>query len=201
MQALVVADQKTVVQLAAEETEAEDLLSVIEDVAIESQDDLETAAEVLTRVKGRLKELDAEKHKIIRPLLDATNNVRNLFEPVLAYYRGCEKHLKLKIAGYHADRAQANQRLLAQAAVAKSPIEAAEAITQIDAPDKTEGVSVRDAWDFEVTDPEKVPRQYLTIDPVKIRKAMNYMATFGAEPTIEGVRFFKKSIVSSRAKS
>lgn len=57
------------------------------------------------------------------------------------------------------------------------------------------GVSFREDWDFEVVEAGMVPREYLSVDLVKIRGVVRAMK--GAT-TIPGIRVFSKKVVASK---
>lgn len=57
------------------------------------------------------------------------------------------------------------------------------------------GVSFRDVWDFEITNEALVPREYLQIDEVKLRRVVQ--ALKGAT-RIPGVKAISKRVVSAR---
>jgi hypothetical protein len=60
---------------------------------------------------------------------------------------------------------------------------------------KVEGMSFRDNWRFEITDPNLIPREYLSVDTVKIGGVVKVMKD-GA--SIPGVRVFCEKIAVSR---
>lgn len=62
---------------------------------------------------------------------------------------------------------------------------------------KLPGVSERKDWDFEITDPAAIPREYLAVDESKIRRVVKAL---GAESNITGIRVFQKPVVSVRAR-
>lgn len=53
-------------------------------------------------------------------------------------------------------------------------------------------------WEFEVVDPNQVPREFLSVDESKIRKYRDYQVQIGNTPEIPGVKFDKKVSVESR---
>jgi hypothetical protein len=63
-------------------------------------------------------------------------------------------------------------------------------------PPKVAGVSFREVWKFEVTDPTLVPRQYLVVDETKVRKVVQALK---ADAGIPGVRVWSERQPASSA--
>ena len=57
---------------------------------------------------------------------------------------------------------------------------------------KTEGLTLRENWTFEIVDESLIPREYLVPDPVKIRKMVQVMKD---RTNIPGIRVFNNPIV------
>lgn len=57
---------------------------------------------------------------------------------------------------------------------------------------KTEGLTLRENWTFEIVDESQIPREYLIPDPVKIRKVVQVMKE---KTNIPGIRVFNQPIV------
>lgn len=70
------------------------------DLVINTQEDLNAAGEVLTNVKTRAKELDAERKKITNPLDEAKKAVMALFKPPIELLTRAENHVKGLILEY-----------------------------------------------------------------------------------------------------
>lgn len=75
--------------------------------------------------------------------------------------------------------------------------EADTAIIEIPKEIKLAGTHLKEIWDFEIVDESKIPRDFLTIDHVKIGKVVR---TFKDRTNIAGVRAFSKPSVSTRIK-
>lgn len=82
-------------------------------------------------------------------------------------------------------REEAAQREAEIAAAAPAPVAKVE----------TKGISKREDWDFEVINPNLVPREYLMVDESKLRK---YAKAMKADANVPGVRFYPKTIVQQR---
>lgn len=58
-----------------------------------------------------------------------------------------------------------------------------------------EGVSFRDDWDFEVQDAARIPREYLMVNEVQIRKVVKAMK---GQTAIPGIRAFARRVTAAR---
>jgi hypothetical protein len=147
----------------------------------------------LREVKGRLKALEERRKAITGPMNAALRSVNDLFRPPREKLEALEGSLKAVIAGYLRRREAENAALLAAAATTEDEWAAAEALAEMRPPaEAPRGVTVRQVWRFEVTDPDAVPRELCSPDPKKI----------GAlEPgtAVAGVRWFQEDVVSARA--
>lgn len=188
--------------LEKEAVEAGDALAAAKTFAIETQEDLEFAAEMLAETKGHWKRLDERRKLLTQPMNAAIKSANDLFRPALNYYSAVEFELKARIA-------EATQRQEAQNQAAIDAAAAAHALGDGDATQaalakvinvgNVSGVQTRDVWDFEVTHEAEVPRKYLSVDVDKIRAAMKEHALGGMVLEIKGVRFFQRTQVASRS--
>lgn len=188
-------------ELEQEGLEAIDTRDLFRGFEIASQADLEVAGKALIEVKARWGQLEEKKRAVVDPINKSLKELRSWFKPPQDYYAECEQILKGKIAAYHQDRGRDNQAAMNEAGEAHRAGDAAgvsEALAKIDLPEKTEGVSLRETWDFEVINADLVPREYLAVDLAAVRRAMQAEVAAGHEPVVPGVRFFKKTGVAVR---
>src|SRR5690606_39204937 len=108
--------------------------------------------------------VDAERKKISGPLHQAWTATNDFFKPVLTALSGAERALKSKIAEYERKKREANMEALKVAATDRQAFQKMELVST-GAP---KGVSIREVWKFEVTDPDAVPRQFCSPDTRKI---------------------------------
>jgi ATPase subunit of ABC transporter with duplicated ATPase domains len=59
---------------------------------------------------------------------------------------------------------------------------------------KVAGVSFREVWDFEITDEDLIPREYLVVDETKIRRVVTALK---GDAKIPGVRVFKQKRIAA----
>lgn len=92
--------------------------------------------------------------------------------------------------------AKAEQERIRSEAAAKEAAIVNAAPAPIEKP-RTEGISIREDWDFEVVEAKLIPREFLMVDEVKLRK---YAKTMKADASVSGVRFFSKTVTTQRVK-
>ena len=170
-------------------------LQLARTIRVTSPEAFAMASEVLKDVKARWKRLDERKKEITGPLQDALRSVTALFSGPLGDLNAVELHLKSEVGRYTLETEQARRDAMAKAAAEYA---AGQTPLISDVPDRPEakGVSVREVTDWEITDPERVPRQFCSPDDAKIKA---HLAAGGLE-AIPGVRFFRTSSVTVRAK-
>jgi hypothetical protein len=62
-------------------------------------------------------------------------------------------------------------------------------------PPKVAGLSFREEWKFEITDPNLIPREYLMVDESKLRKVVKALGK--AASNIPGIRVYPEKVVSA----
>lgn len=193
-------------EMGPEQSSAKELFEAIRGMPIDHQGDLDLAAEALAQIKGEMKRLEARRKAVTGPINEALEEVRGWFKPAIDYYLQAESTLKKSIAEYHT-RCEAQNKLAlrqaAEAAAAQDRPAIGVALADIQVPEKVSGLNLRDAWDFEVVSVEQVPMQYHYINETAVRDAMRASIAASKDKTpapIPGIKFVKKTIVSSRAK-
>lgn len=144
--------------------------------------------DALIDVKARTKVLSDQQETILKPLREVERAVREWFRAPLDTYRTIENVLKQRVVDYQKTLRQEKQAAIEAAGREPTPTAMAQ-LTALAAPPTPAAISFRKTWDFEITDPNQVPREYLLIDTVAIRKVG--VATQG-KIQIPGVRFFQK---------
>lgn len=191
-------------ELVQEAESANEFSGLVIDLSIETQEDLELASEALAKVKGEYKRLEERKKAVTGPLTTAINEVRSWFKPAQDYYSKAEVVLKKRIADYHTRLAEQNAQAMALAAAAAEQNDTTAvltAIATIETAEKIKGLSIREAWDFEVVDVYQVPREYMFVNETAVKEHIKETTDKSGEPLpIPGIRFVKKQIVASRAK-
>jgi len=183
-------EAEVAVRQATEDREHVDALAVV------TADDYRQAAEHLRALTAKYKELDERRKQATRPLDESKKAIMSWFRPAIDSLEFSIDALKARMTSYNerqvAIERQASENAAA-ALVAKRPVDETAMTTAFaGSVTATEGIAVAHVWDFEVTDPAKLPREYLLPDLQKIRAVVRALK---AEAVIEGVRVFKTTQV------
>jgi hypothetical protein len=170
---------------------------------IKTADDLTVATELLGKIKTVGKMITQKKESITKPLNEALRNARNLFAPLESQYDSAERIVKDKMVIYQnaqiAAAAKATAKVEAKVEAGKMSFEKAaekiEAVTpQKNVTTNAGAAQFRTVKEVVIEDESLVPREYLMLDMVKIRK----VAIAGVE--IAGVKIVEKQVVAGIAK-
>jgi hypothetical protein len=187
--------------IALIESRAPELTSLVTVLPLVTPGDLATATDVLRQVKALEKALEAERKALVEPMKREASDIDARYrEPRRALER-IEGLLKARIAEVHAAAERARTAALtaaSDAARAGDHEAATAAIMEAAAPaPETPGVTVRYRWTPMLVDQFAVPREYLSVDPEKLRAVI---PTDGTDPrAIPGVEWVREPIVSARA--
>jgi hypothetical protein len=196
---------------------------VSDDYAIVTAEDFTAGAEHLKLVKGAQKKIESLRVSITKPINDGLKAVNDMFRRPAEQLVEVEMRLKRALTSYEdeqrrirleeqrrADEAarKERERIEAQArraAEAGKPEKAAQleerAATVVAPviqrePPKVSGLSSREVWRFEIADEKLVPREYMVVDPTKVRAVVN--ALKGAA-NIPGVRVWSEKSIAAGA--
>jgi hypothetical protein len=154
----------------------------------------QTIVTVAQGAKARIKHLTDEKEKITKPLNEALKAARAWFAEPIKAYEQVEQICKGKIAEHQRAQLQLKQALIVQFAASPQDVSAPQTLAVLAAAPAPQGVSVRELWCVEVTDPTQVPRHFLDVSEQRL--LAHARAYDGA--AVPGVRFFKRSSVAVR---
>lgn len=203
------------------QNEGRGLLELAAEIRVTSPETEAEAAELLGWINTNAKTLEEMRLSFTRPLHQAQRTINSFFKKITDPLAKADKDLRAKIGAYRQElrrqqeeeerRLREEAERLAAEAAAKAATEAANgAAAQLAPPPPppppavvTESpaavrtgfgtVSSRIRWDFEVVDPMRVPREYLTVDEQAIRKAVQ-----AGIRHIPGVRIFQVEQVAVR---
>ena len=193
-------------------------------IIIKSNDDFVKAGEILTAIKSLRKEIDAtfdpiitkaheahkeaiaQKKKVDAPLVEA----EGIIKPRMAAWNAEQERLRREeeerlreIARKEEEERRLKEAIAAEQsgnkdeaeAILETPVQAPPVVVPKTTP-KVAGVSFTKQWKFRITDPNKIPREYLTPDEVKIGGVVRALKD---KANIPGVEVFSVDGVSGRA--
>ena len=180
------------------------VLDAIADLQITTDEEYESAVDILKEVKRAANELEAARTSITKPMNDAVKAVNAQFVEPSSRLSIAETRLKHMTSKYVADKRAEQQRMIAEAAIAAAAARAnsehSAAVTDVAkvieqaaaaAAPAVSGVSFSERWDWSVSDLSLIPREYLRVDEAKINGAVR-----SGVRSIPGMRIF--SITSTR---
>jgi len=187
-------------ELETEAKDASEVLAMIEEFEIDTQEDYDFANEALGDVKSSWKTLEAKKKSVTKPLNDVLKEVRGWFKPAQDHYKKAEGIWKTKLAEAHRKAQEAQDKALkevqeAHAAGNADGVKTALVKSQTSEIQQADNISVIQGWDFEVTDESKVPRQYMVPD---VKAIGGVVKSLGEKADIPGVRVFPTERVVRR---
>jgi polyhydroxyalkanoate synthesis regulator phasin len=170
---------------------ARDMLDVMADFEIVDEESNEIVGEMLRQVHDQLKDLEAKRTAITKPMVAAKKAVDDLFRPAKTALTDAKTLLKGKAQDWFKKKQETRA-----AAVESGDVSQALAAPEAAAP-KT--MAERKVWKFRVVDIQKVPAVYLVVDANEVRAAMD---AHGPENVnIPGIEVYQETeLVMGRAK-
>ena len=198
--------------------EATEILQDAQAVVVKTPEQLQIAGDWRNKIKARLKQLDTERKDITRPLDDVKAKIMDKYRPVVEKLEAAYKLFDRGIADYlnEQERIRQEQQRKLEAEAEKKRLEAetkakewadkgndkkaeewldkADNVIAPVAPEvpKAEGITTRKDWDFEIINPNEVPRDFCIPDEKAIRAFIK--ATKGTKQ-IAGIKIFEKTII------
>lgn len=189
-------------ELSAIERATTPQIQAITGYKIASAADADEVAKLTKHAKDSFKRLETQEKSITGPLREAEKAARDLFRRPKALLTEFIDLGNRVLGDYTAEKEAERRSALAvasQAFAQKAPNAPAlaQAVVAVDVAPPA-GVSVRELWDFEILDPEAVPRSLCSPDPVKIRAHLKQLPTSAQAPNLTGIRAYIKRSVTSR---
>lgn len=205
-------------------TSARSFLELAQTYAIDCPQMAEMANEDLKKIKLKYKQIDEVRKSLVQPIDQARRRIQDFFRHPLEWLEQAEAALKASLGKFQdaeeakrreeesikrkaAEEIAARMREEAAVLAKQGDVETARALNlqaamlpalvQADTPVTVlAGVSSREVWNIEIIDATIIPREYLEIDYIKIRKVV---AALKGETNIPGVRVFSQRQLSVKA--
>lgn len=161
---------------------------VIQDAAL-----LETAGTLLRHARAERGDIEAQRKASTKPIHDLKRRIDTSYKRPLDALDALVGQLESMIADYHR-----RNRIEREAAIESTQVTLAAGLVPtavVPTAPKLEGISVRTVWQFDVADPELVPRNLCSPDLAKIKACIPVV---GSPQEIPGVRWFQVEDVRAR---
>jgi chromosome segregation ATPase len=186
------------IELAKETTAVEKYVQTIRATQVQTQAQLTELNAELVAVKTRAKEIEALEKTVTTPLNASLKAARSVFAPAKQGYSSLEAALKAKVAEGHRYLEAEAQRALTEAArlfQSNDAVAAGAALASVPEAPEHKGSSVRTVWKWRVVDETQVPRELLTVDPVRVNGAVAAGARW-----LSGIEIYSEDLVTVRTR-
>ena len=182
-----------------------------ETITISNKEGYEKAVHVLKEIKTAIKEIESERKKSTKPIDEAKKTIMGWFKPIVDGLKDQEKKIKSEMMRYEDQKEK--ERIEEEDRLAKNmekferiheEVEELESKGEIDKAikksfetkeldmttnkelnHKNKSVSYVSTWDYEITDMNKIPREYLVPDLKRIGAEVRKMKS---EFNVEGIK-------------
>ena len=204
-------------------TEANMVLDTAQKVIVKTPQQAQNAGDWRNKIKAKLKQLDEERKELTRPLDEVKTKIMDKYRPAIEVlniaYKLFDKGLSEYLAIQDQIRQEQQRRLEAEAEKKRLEAEAkakewadkgnekkaeewfdkAENVIAPVVPEtpKVEGITTRQDWDFEIINPNEVPREFCIPDEKALRAYVK--ATKGTR-LIAGIKIIPKTIIVTNNK-
>lgn len=168
-----------------------------QEIEITDADAYAKAGDIIKAVNNRIKAVEAKRLEYTRPLDESKRRIMADFQSITDPLEALVKELKQKmLAWYRVEqaRADAEQKKIEEEAMAKAKAENVSEVTVpvVNTAMKTQRgtfatITVKKVWRWKVTDPDKVPDDFYSIDEDKIDAAVKLGSRY-----IAGVEIYQE---------
>ena len=170
------------------------------EAGIDSQEAYTNAEKILKDVTTHSNKLDKQRLDFCRPITAFTKKAKQVSDKARVVIEESKSELKRKMGAFVRKAEQEAQARIEEEAkaAAANPFAAMISEANSDTPQptiQTSGSRVAEVWTWEMVDETKIPREFLTIDTVKINAAVK--ANKGATQ-IDGIRVYSETKIQAR---
>lgn len=181
---------------------AQQMLTIIADYRITSQDEYEQTGTFVKEVQAKIKLLDDERKIAVTPLNDEVKRINDWFRPALDTLKAVKERGLRVMGDYVLEKKREEARLLqeaqeaAQKVLASEPdvrgsMEAAQALVAQAAaaiPTKVQGVSDRPVWQWSIADADALVRAHPELAMPDPKKIAAWVAEHGDRNVPTGIK-------------
>lgn len=187
-------------KLALHKEEADDCVKDWSDFPCVTPEEEVWWAQVLTQAHTLGKEIEEEKERLKRPIIDDGRRIDKAFKEAQSSVAKLKALAQKKLAGPAQARFEAEAQAVLLANAASSAEEAHAALAAAPEHTKVEGVSSSRRWGFNVIDENEVPRAFLVVDGSAITAWMKGEVKAGRVPVLPGVGFYEEAAIKPTGK-
>ena len=178
------------------------VIAYAQSMSITSDKTFETAAQFLSGIAASKKKIEERRKFFVKPLNDQVDRINDLFKGYLRPLNEAREIIDGKLISWN--RKKEAERLVEEARIReeaeklakKTKVSVQEILESAPVAEvqKTTGtLTITKRWSYEVIDSLVVPKEYLTVDEVKIGKAVREGVR-----EIKGVKIYEKEVTSTR---
>jgi len=181
-----------------------DIIMQAENQQIETQNDVDDTNVIIKQISGQVKMIEEKRKTFTQPLNQSLKEINKTFkeltkplldvknilsQKVMAWRR--KEQEKIREEEQRIAKEEERRRKIQEAHKAKGH-EVSEPVVmkRPDTLKETDTTQTRKVWKFEITDPTRVPREYMTINEAKIRNVVR-----SGIREIPGVRIYQEEIM------
>ena len=185
-------------ELAEEGKDAAQTLALVRALPCQTAEDASLLNELFVQVRAKIKALKAKRKTLLDPVDALKKAITALFEPVLSPLETIEQEIRATVESRGLAQAQAELTVEAQNKAALLAGQKAVDPSTL-APVQHSALSLTFDWDFEIEDFSQIPREFLCVDPKKVRDYLKPYKKSSAVPVQPGLRWVRQC--GTRAKA
>ncbi len=178
-------------ELTTARHEAQESLALIAELSTDTEEDRALCSELMKMAAGKVKDLDAQRLTVTKPLNEIVKTVNSWFKPAIEFYGQAKELLGDKLAAALVQQETARKEALAliQENAGDAPAEVFDvAHAPVDAPN---GAQVRRTLKYRVTDIKALP-DYLKYEVPDAHKIELLVKAEGLKLTIPGLEVYEE---------
>jgi len=171
---------------------------ILEGFEVTSDAERREVEEILMWIKKRFNGIEDARKAAVSSYTGAVEIVNSSCRPVKRKLRDIESQLKGLLAAFERTRREkqrAQIAAVAEAAEAGDEEVAEEMLAEVRAPEKSQGISLREVWAYKVLKAAEVPAKYWVLDDAAIRKDIA-----AGVRKIEGLEIYQDISVAVRSR-
>lgn len=187
--------------LMAKRQEGQSAIAHVEALPCNTPEEEQTCSHLLTMTRDIVKELEAQRTAITKPLLDAKRGIDNLFRPARQPWEHIESVIRSKIQVFRQARLEAEQaaKEAAYALAAQGQTEqVTEVLATVPVRHETVGIGEGREWTFGVKDKTLVPEEFKAVDHSAVKIWLKQYKNSEVVPEIPGLVFRRVATVRAR---